>query len=286
MNSRSLKSRPVVITGCSTGLGHASALAFSAAGHLTIATARNLADLAGLSEVGCEVMNLDVADEASRRSAVEEVERRFGPIGVLVNNAGYGQYGPMEEISIEAMQRVFDTNVFGLLRMIQLALPAMRSAGGGRVVNISSVAGRVTMQGGGAYHMTKHAVEALSDALRPEVKAFGIDVVNILPGPFLSSYLKTLIASIPDTGPTSPYLVFKANIETYMRDFLRPDRWGVMTAGQVAQVVLKAATVKRPRPRYYAGMISRLGPLGRALVPDRLVDVVTSMDIPHDKRRS
>src|SRR5476649_1686158 len=131
---------PVLITGCSSGLGEAAARAFHAAGHLTIATARKVESLASLKAIGCETLSLDVTDEASRHAAVEEVERRFGPVGVLVNNASYGQYGPLEEISPEQLRRVFETNVFGMLRMAQLVLPSMRGAGRGRIVNISSVA--------------------------------------------------------------------------------------------------------------------------------------------------
>src|SRR5687768_10627647 len=123
---------PILITGCSSGLGYASALAFREAGYLTIATARNIGDLATLAARGCETLTLDVAVEASRRAAVDEVQRRFGSIGVLVNNAGYGQYGPLEEIAPELVQRCFDTNLFGLLRMTQLVLPEMRRAGRGR----------------------------------------------------------------------------------------------------------------------------------------------------------
>ena len=119
----------VLITGCSTGLGDATARAFRAAGHLTVATARNTGGLAGLTALGCETLTLDVTDEASRRAAVEEAERRFGPVGVLVNNAGYGQYGPLEEIPPELLRRAFETNVFGPLRMAQLVLPGMRRAG-------------------------------------------------------------------------------------------------------------------------------------------------------------
>jgi len=263
---------PVLITGCSSGLGEATARALRAAGHLTIATARSVDRLANLKALGCEVLALDVADEASRRAAIGEAERRFGALGVLINNAGYGQYGPLEEISPEHLRRVFETNLFGMLRLAQLALPGMRAAGRGRIVNISSVAGRVTTQGGGAYHMTKFAVEALADALRPEVKPFGIDVVNVLPGPFVSRYGETAVASIPDTGPDSPYAVYKRGIAKYVRNFVRPGGFGVMTADHVARTVLKAATVARPRTRYNVGFFAKLGPLGRALSPDRVVD--------------
>ena len=206
--------------------------------------------------------------------------KEFGAVGVLVNNAGYGQYGPLEEVSLDAVRRVFETNVFGLLRMAQLVLPAMRRVGRGRIVNVSSLAGRVTAQGGGVYHMTKYAVEALADAMRPEVKPFGIDVVNVLPGPFMSAYRDKVIASIPDTNPTSPYVTFKRNIGKYMFDFLRPGRFGVMTAEQVASVVFRAGTATRPRTRYNVGYMAKWSPIGRALTPDRLVDAVMAREIP------
>lgn len=263
---------PVLITGCSSGLGDATARAFSEAGHLTIATARNVESLASLKARGCETLPLDVTDEVSRRAAIEEVERRFGPIGVLVNNAGYGQYGPLEEISPELLHRAFETNVFGLLRMAQLALPGMRRAGRGRIVNISSVSGRVTAQGGGVYHMTKYAVEAIADALRPEVKPFGIDVVSVLPGPFVSRFRDKIVASIPDTGPDSPYKIYKQNVGSYMLHFLRPGGFGVMPAEFVARTVFKAGTAARPRTRYNVGFWAKFGPIGRALTPDRVVD--------------
>jgi NAD(P)-dependent dehydrogenase (short-subunit alcohol dehydrogenase family) len=265
---------PVLITGCSSGLGEATARAFRADGYLTVATARNVESLADLKAIGCETLQLDVTDESSRCAAVEKAERRFGPVGILVNNAGYGQYGPLEEISPELLRRVFETNVFGMLRIAQLVLPGMRSAGRGRIVNISSVAGRVTTQGGGAYHMTKFAVESLADALRPEVKPFGIDVVNVLPGPFVSRYGEKAVASIPDTGTASPYADYKRGIAKYVRNFVRPGGFGVMTADEVARVVLKAGTVKRPRTRYNVGFFAKWGPIGRALSPDRLVDAV------------
>ncbi|MGA2568032.1 MAG: SDR family oxidoreductase [Pseudolabrys sp.] len=272
---------PVLITGCSSGLGDATARAFHEAGHLTIATARNVESLAGLKARGCETLPLDVTDETSRRAVIEEVERRFGPVGVLVNNAGYGQYGPLEEISPELLHRAFETNVFGLLRMAQLALPGMRRAGWGRIVNISSVSGRVTAQGGGVYHMTKYAVEALADALRPEVKPFGIDVVSVLPGPFVSRFRDKVVASIPDTGPDSPYKMYKHNIGSYILHFLRPGGFGVMPAEFVARTVFKAGTAARPRTRYNVGFWAKFGPMGRALAPDRVVDAYMTSKLLH-----
>jgi NAD(P)-dependent dehydrogenase (short-subunit alcohol dehydrogenase family) len=271
---------PVLITGCSTGLGRATARGLRALGVATIATARREEDVAELRELGCDTLALDVTDETSRQAAVQAAQRRHGRIGVLVNNAGYGQYGPLEEIPLDAVRRCFETNVFGMLRMAQLVLPAMRAAGRGRIVNIGSIAGRVTVQGGGVYHMTKHAVEALADALRPEVDPFGIEVVNVLPGPFVSSYRDKVVASMPESGSESPYALYKRSVAQYMLAFLKPGGFGVMSAEQVAQVVVKAATARRPRTRYAVGLHARFGPVGRALIPDRWVDRYMSRRIP------
>lgn len=271
---------PVLITGCSSGLGHATARAFRAAGYSTVATARDEGALAALREFGCETLSLDVSDRASRAAAVDAVEQRHGAVGVLVNNAGYGQYGAVEEVPLDLYRRCFEVNVFGMVGMAQLVLPAMRRAGRGRIVNISSLAGRATSQGGGVYHMTKYAVEAMADALRPEVKPFGIDVVNVLPGPFVSAYREKVVASIPDSAPDSPYALYNRKLGEWMVAFLAPGRFGVMTAEQVARTVFKAGTAARPRTRYNVGFYARFSPFGRAFTPDRLVDAVMTRQIP------
>ncbi len=271
---------PVLITGCSSGVGFAAAKLFRAAGYETFATARNPVALQELRTLGCRTMSLDVTDEDACRAAVDTVEREFGAVGILVNNAGYGQYGPLEEISLDVLRRQFETNVFGGLRLSQLVLPAMRKAGCGRIVNVSSVAGRVSSIGGGAYHASKFAVEALTDALRPEVEPFGIEVVNVLPGPIATHFEATLLKTIPDTGAQSPYAYFKQRLAARMMTFLDPGGFDVMSAETVARAVFKAATVKHPRTRYYVGFIAHFGPLGRALTPDRVVDFMTRRNVP------
>ena len=169
----------VLITGCSSGIGQAAALALHEAGRTVVATARNPATLSGLASRGLRTLALDVTDEASMRAAVDAA----GPIDVLVNNAGYGLYGTVEQLPMAEIRRQFETNFFGLVRLTQLVLPGMRAAGGGRILNVSSMGGRATLPGGAFYHASKYAVEALSDALRMEVARFGIHVVLIEPGP-------------------------------------------------------------------------------------------------------
>ena len=279
------KTAPVLITGCSSGLGQATALLFRDAGFLTIATARDPSKLDRLAAAGCEILPLDVTDEVSRQAIIADIEGRHGPVGVLINNAGYGQYGPLEEASPELVRRSFETNVFGLLRMSQLVLPGMRRAGRGRIVNISSLAGRVTAQGGGVYHMTKYAVEALADAMRAEIRPFGVELVNVLPGPFVSPYRDKVIGNIPDTGPNSPYRIYRRNVANYMLHFLDPKTFGTMPLDKVARVVFKAGTSPRPRTRYNVGFWANFGPIGRRLASDRVVDWWMSRKIPHDVER-
>ena len=266
---------PVLITGCSTGVGRAAAIAFRKAGFETFATARNPGTLDDLHTIGCRVLTLDVTDENSRLSAVSTVEKQFGAVGVLVNNAGYGQYGPIEEISLEHMRRQFETNVFAGVRLSQLVLPAMRQVGKGRIINVSSVAGRVSVLGGGAYHASKFALEAVTDALRPEVAPFGVAVVNVAPGPIATNFEATLLKSIPEVDADGPYALFRKNLARRMHRFLRAGGFGVLTADHVATIILKAATASRPRTRYNVGFIAKFGPYGRALTPDRMVDAVT-----------
>jgi NAD(P)-dependent dehydrogenase (short-subunit alcohol dehydrogenase family) len=266
---------PVLITGCSSGLGRATARAFRAAGFETFATARNPESLQELAAIGCHILALDVTDEQARRAAVASVEAQFGAVGVLVNNAGYAHYGPIEEIALDDLRRQFETNVFGAIRLAQLVLPAMRRVGRGRIVNVSSVAGRVSVLGGGPYHASKFALEAFTDALRPEVEPFGVALVNVLPGPIATNFESTLLKSIPDSDADSPYAPFRRNLARRMHEFLRPDGFGVMSADHVARIVLKAGATLHPRTRYHVGLFARLGPFGRALTPDRLVDAVT-----------
>src|SRR5690242_5621257 len=205
------KSHPVLITGCSTGIGRATAERLAADGWRVHATARSLEAIEDLAKRGCRTHALDVTDERSMESAVAEVEQD-GPIGALINNAGYSQSGALETVPMESVRRQFETNVFGLLRMCQLVLPSMRSAGSGRIVNLSSMGGKLTFPGGGVYHATKHAVEALSDAMRFEVREFGVDVVIIEPGLIITEFGETAAGSIDAIEEHGPYSKFNSDV--------------------------------------------------------------------------
>jgi NAD(P)-dependent dehydrogenase (short-subunit alcohol dehydrogenase family) len=239
-------SKAVLITGCSTGIGHATALRLVKAGHTVYATARRVDSLADLAAAGAHTLALDVTDEASMAAAVERVTAEQGAVGVLINNAGYSQSGAIETLSMEDLRRQFETNVFGLVRMCQLVLPGMRKQGWGRIVNISSMGANFTFPGGGAYHASKYAVEAISDALRFEVKGFGVDVVVIQPGLIRTEFAATAQTRLAaDDGPYAKFnsSVGAATAEAYAKGPLA--KLGG-DADSVAKAVEKAITAQHP----------------------------------------
>ena len=256
---------PVLVTGCSTGIGRAVAEALLTRGHTVWATARRPETLADLAAKGAHVTALDVTDEASMSAAVAEVEAAHGAVGTLVNNAGYGEYGAVEEVAMDRVRAMFETNVFGLARMCQLVLPGMRAAGRGRIVNLSSMGGRMTFPLGGYYHATKYAVEALSDALRVEVKPFGVQVVVIEPGVTRSGFEETISASDAlASHDDSPYAAMRASVAEGNSAAYTNPRLSA-SAESVARTIVKAIEADRPRTRYL------LTPAARAMVTARAV---------------
>ena len=273
-------SRAVLITGCSSGIGHATAERLAGAGWPVYATARRPESIADLAERGCHTLPLDVTDEGSMRDAVSAVEKDEGAIGVLVNNAGYSQSGAIEGVPMERVRAQFETNVFGLLRMCQLALPGMRRQGWGRIVNVSSMGGRLTFPGGGAYHATKHAVEALSDAMRYEVRGFGVDVIVIEPGLNKTKFGETAAGSIGDADEQAddPYAPFNAAVgaatEGAYEGPLSRLGGGPET---VARAIERAISARRPRTRYKVTPSARLILAQRRLFSDRAWDAFMRM---------
>lgn len=252
-------SKAVLVTGCSTGIGRATAERLAAKGWTVWASARRPETIASLEAKGCRVLALDVCDEASMRAAVETVERAHGAVGVLVNNAGYGSEGPVEEVPMEEVRRQFETNVFGLLHLTKMVLPGMRRQGWGKVVNLSSMGGRMTLPGGGIYHATKHAVEALSDALRFEVRGLGIDVILVEPGMIKTEFNATAMDRVSAADRIPDYDAFRESLVANLQDATD----GTMsklagTAEQVAATIEKAITAARPKTRYPVTMHARL----------------------------
>ena len=271
-----------LVTGCSTGIGRATAVRLVEAGFAVYATARRPETLAELADLGCRTMALDVTDEESIRSAVVVVEAEHGPVGVLVNNAGFSQSGPVETVPLDAVRRQFETNLFGPALLTQLVLPGMRAQRWGKVVNISSMGGRLTFPGGGYYHATKYALEALSDALRFEVAGFGIDVVLVEPGFIRTGFSEAAAGGMAVTpGATDgepqepdPYREFTAALLASTRNVYEKGPLARL-AGEpddVAKVVLEAVMSDRPRARYPVTASARLLRALRVALPDRAWD--------------
>ena len=276
---------PVLITGCSSGIGRAAAISLNNAGFAVYATARNTDTLAGLADRGIHTLALDVTDEACMTQAVAAIEEDEGWIGVLINNAGYGLYGPVEQQPMAGVRRQFETNVFGPIRLIQLVLPGMRSRGRGRILNVSSMGGRATLPGGAFYHASKYAVEALSDALRMEVAQFGIDVILIEPGPVNTPWndvaASSLSTAVPSGGGAAgdggddPYAAYKAAVAaSFVTAHHGPLARLGSTAEDVATVITHAVTAPRPRTRYLINPVAKSVVTLNRLLPGRAYDAV------------
>jgi NAD(P)-dependent dehydrogenase (short-subunit alcohol dehydrogenase family) len=278
-------SKAVLITGCSSGIGWATAKYLSDGGWRVYATARNVEKIAPLEESGCRLLAIDVTDENSMATAVEEVEREEGAIGALVNNAGYSQSGAVEAVPMEKVRAQFETNVFGLVRMCQLVLPGMRRQGYGRIVNLSSMGGKLTFPGAGFYHASKYAVEAVSDALRYEVEGFGIKVSIIEPGLIRTGFADAAVGSMDneDDGPYAGFdeAVARATTENYEQGPIS------RLAGEpeaVAGAIEQAISARSPRSRYAVTPSAHLLIGLRRLLPDGAWDATLRTTYPQPGR--
>ena len=260
----------ILLTGCSSGIGRASALALAARGHRVFATARKEDDLAGLERDGLTALALDVTDPATIAAAVGAVLSRANRLDVLVNNAGYPQYGSVEEVTLAQWRAQFDVNVFGTLAVTQAVLPAMRKQQSGRIINVSSVAGKLGIPFAAPYCASKHALEALSDALRVEVSPFGIRVVLVEPGPVETRFGDRARAGVAALlSRPGPYQELYKLAERAMNvDFQR----GNLPAEAVARVIVQASESASPRTRYPVGIMARAYIALRRALPDRWLD--------------
>ncbi len=277
-------SKAVLITGCSSGIGHATALRLTRSGWTVYATARRPETIADLQQAGARTLALDVTDEESMRAAVATVEDAEGAVGVLVNNAGYSQSGAVETVPLDAARRQFETNVFGLVRLTQLVLPKMRAQRWGKIVNLSSMGGRLTFPGGGWYHATKHAVEALSDALRFEVQGFGVDVIVIEPGLITTEFGEAAASAVADVSSSvdeGDYTSFNAAVGALTKGaYEGPMRRLGGGPDRVAAAIEKAIGARRAPTRVTVTASAKMMLGTRKLLTDRAWDASMRRQFP------
>jgi NAD(P)-dependent dehydrogenase (short-subunit alcohol dehydrogenase family) len=277
--------RTVLITGCSSGIGRATAERFHENGWSVYATARNTEDIKDLAELGTETLELDVTADEDVENAVETVVEDGGGIGCVVNNAGYGETAAVEDLTVEDLHAQFEVNTYGPHRLVREALPHMREQGDGTIVNMSSVGGRLSQPGIGAYCASKFALEALSDAARAEVRGFGVDVVLVEPGPVNTPFEEKAEQSIEErTDEDSPYADLYERVADFNRGIsdeggrdIATEVMGRITVPpeKVAETVVEAAEDDNPKPRYKVSVPHRMMAMGRYLpsgVRDRLYD--------------
>jgi NAD(P)-dependent dehydrogenase (short-subunit alcohol dehydrogenase family) len=269
-----LKNKPVaLITGATSGIGEATAYRLHDRGYTVFATGRNAEALNALRSKGLQARSLDVTDESAGSLIVEEIDAEHGGVDVLVNSAGYPLPCPLEQVALDDLRKLFETNVVATLHLSQAVLPGMRARGSGRIVTIGSTGGRFTSPGAGAYHTVKYAVEALSLSLGAEVAPFGVRVVLIDPTgvrtPFVSSQFETEHC-YPDDDPYGDFKIRYA--ETTRR--LAKAKGTTVGADTVARAVVRVVKAKNPKPRYIVGASGKASVLARALLSDRMWDRV------------
>jgi NADP-dependent 3-hydroxy acid dehydrogenase YdfG len=270
-----MKSKPIaLVTGATSGIGEATAYRLQARDYVVFAAGRNPVALDTLRSRGLQARTLDVTDEAAVARLVQEIHTDYGGLDVLVNNAGFGFSSPLEQVALSDLRSIFETNVVAMLHLSQAVLPGMRARGAGIIVNIGSTAGRWTTPGVGAYHISKYGVEALSLALRAEVRQFGVRVVLIEPtGVRNTSFVDAQLPPRQSDADADPYDTFKHRYAELTRN-LAKSRVMTVDADTVARAVVRAVEAKDPRPRYIVGASGKASVLARVLLTDRMWDRV------------
>ncbi len=265
----------ILITGASSGIGEETVKRLLTAGYAVYAGARRLDRMKSLADAGARLLALDVTDEASMNAAVETVMQETGRIDVLINNAGYGSYGALEDVPLEEARRQFEVNIFGLARLTQLVLPAMRVQRSGRIINVSSIGGKFGEPFGAWYHATKFALEGLSDSLRMELYPFGIDVVVIQPGATHSEWSQIAHESLLKYSSDGPY----GKGATAHANMMEEGHKGSVPAqpSVVANTIVQAVQASKPKTRYVTGGLARTMLFMRRVLSDRGFDAMFRM---------
>ncbi|HEX3706454.1 MAG TPA: oxidoreductase [Mycobacteriales bacterium] len=262
-----------LVTGASSGIGEAAALRLKDAGFTVYAVARRVERMSGLADAGVHVVKMDVTDEKSMVAGVKQIVEETGRIDVLVNNAGYGSYGAVEDVPLSEAKYQFEVNVFGLARLTQLVLPHMRARRSGRIINISSIGGRIYEPLGGWYHATKFAVEGLSDSMRVEVAPHGIKVVIIEPAGIRTEWAGIASDNLRKTTAADSAYAAQAEQAAALLDMAEKPAFS-SPSSVVAKKIVKASTARHPRTRYPTGRGAGSILFTRWLLPARAFDGV------------
>jgi NADP-dependent 3-hydroxy acid dehydrogenase YdfG len=268
-----MTTKPIaLVTGATSGIGEATAYRLQARDYVVFAAGRNPHALDELRSRGLQARTLDVTDEAAVARLVKEIDNDYGGVDVLVNNAGFGLASPLEQVALKDLRSIFETNVVAMLHLSQAVLPGMRARGAGTIVNIGSIVGRFTTPGAGAYHISKYSVEALSLALRAEVRQFGVRVALIEPtGVRNTKFVEALRTATPSNADQDPYSEFKRRYDEVTRAMAEMPLVTV-EADTVARAVVRAVQAKNPKPRYIVGASGRASLLARLVLTDRMWD--------------
>lgn len=269
-----MTTRVALVTGASSGIGEATAAKLASIGYTVYGAARRADRLQGLAAEGILPLGMDVTDEESMKAGVARIMAEAGRIDVLVNNAGYGSYGAIEDVPIDEGRRQFEVNVFGAMNLAQLVLPHMRAQKSGTIVNITSMGGKIYTPLGGWYHGTKFALEALSDCLRLEVAPFGINVVVIEPGGIATEWGGIAAANLEKTSGHGPYKAQADAVAASLRSEANASRNSPPSV--ISEAIAQAVTARRPKTRYAVGFGARPLIAARGLLSDKKSDALIS----------
>ncbi|AFT81022.1 short chain dehydrogenase [Leuconostoc carnosum JB16] len=260
----------VLLTGASSGIGYQTAVLLASLDYKVYGAARRVEKMAPLAALGITPIKLDVTDEESSKQAIQEIINQEGRIDVLINNAGYGSYGAIENVALDEAKHQFDTNLFGVARLVQLVMPYMREQHAGKIINISSMAGRVTTYMGAWYHATKYALEAFSDALCMEVKPFGVDVVLVEPGGIKTEWGIIAADHLKQSSQGTVYSEHALAAADRMHKLYNSDK--LTDPSVIAGTIVKAVESSRPRARYLVGYGAKFSVFLHTILPAKFFD--------------
>ena len=269
-----MEQKVILITGASSGIGFETAKLLAKQGHKVYGTSRDISRVEKIKEFGAVGLELDVSIDKSCEKCIDTIISKEGKIDVLINNAGYGSYGPIEMVSLEQAKNELEVNVYGVIRMTKLVIPYMREKRSGKIINISSAAGRATTYLGGWYHASKYALEALSDSLRMELKEFGIKVAIIEPGGVKSNWGLITADNLEEAGKNSPYEKDCNMVSKVYRVFYSGNSKLFTKPETVAKKISKAVNKKNPRARYLFGLGAKLMIFMHWILPNKAFDFI------------